>query len=96
MNSVIKTQHFAHAFDSANDNCDGLLHIGRCVGCDTMDLLVNGACTDCIDTFGEKCGILFQKIRENAAFARVCYNKLKNEEAKRYFIEWFGPLISTG
>lgn len=66
-------------------------HIGRCVGCGEMDVLINGACTGCVDVYGEKCGIMFQQIRKNPAFHRRCYNKLGHENSKKEFIKWFGP-----
>jgi len=68
-------------------------YIGRCLGCGEMDVLIDGACTGCVDLYGEKCGAMFQKIRQDPKFARLCYEKLRHEESKKQFIEFFGSQI---
>ena len=64
--------------------------VGICLGCGEFDELKEGACPDCVAYYGDKCGHTFLKIRTDPKFAHSCYSKIKNENAKRMFVEWFG------
>jgi hypothetical protein len=64
--------------------------IGKCAGCQKSRALVDGACKDCRDRFGERCGIQMRKIRQDPAFARRCYDYCETDTMKKRFTDMFG------
>lgn len=67
-----------------------MTEIGKCSGCSKMSVLTELACKACNSRFGQGCGTQMARIRENPILARMCYDRLVNETARKKFIEWFG------
>ena len=72
---------------------DEIVSIGRCSGCLKTKRLHDYSCRACKAIFGQKCGVLFQRIREDEKFAAKFYNALMVHK-KESFISLFG--VPTG
>jgi hypothetical protein len=67
-----------------------ITEIGKCSGCSVMSRLVAHACSACRERFGERCGILFTRIRDDKRFAIRFYRDLGNDTQRAAFRELFG------
>jgi len=66
-----------------------VIELGRCVACLTPRRLSCGACDKCRKRFGDKCGLLFQRVRESPEFAARFYEAL-TAGRQRAFVSLFG------
>jgi len=64
--------------------------VGRCEGCKSFTKLVEFACDSCRDKFGNRCGKIMRRVRENKNFALLCYEQLNDSVKKERFVEMFG------
>jgi hypothetical protein len=69
--------------------------IGKCVGCGDNGILAEGACLRCRNIYGAKSGKIMAEIRSDKDFARYVFGKIRTEDARRIFIEWFGDPTSS-
>jgi hypothetical protein len=76
--------------DGVSDGVSAVvIEFGLCSGCQKPLRLVDHACKKCRGQFGEKCGLLFQRFREDKKLAAGFYKAL-TPGRQRVFIRLFG------
>lgn len=64
--------------------------IGKCEGCGSFSKTIEFACDSCRHQFGDRCGKIMKRVRENKNFALLCYRQLNTVEKREKFVEMFG------
>lgn len=90
MKIVDISHRFSKPLNEESDNqvyeLKNLVEFDLCTGCRKPSPLKNHVCKKCRVKFGEKCGILFQKFRENPLMFAKFYEVLPPNKRKAFVI----------